>query len=234
MSRIKHTAVRLLEKRQVRLSIICGALVLVAGTVVLPISVSNDNSPEEILQPRLGSFALAPYFQLGGGAVQFRAPVGGVTTSGSKYPRSELREMAADGTKQASWSNVSETHTMIIREAITHVPAVRSQLVAGQIHDAKEYVILIRLEGTHLFVESDGDNVGTLDDAYKLGTPFTVKIVAGNGRIVVSYNDVQKVDFAKGGSGYYFKAGCYTQSNPSKGDDPSDYGEVVIYSLQLT
>ena len=32
-------------------------------------------------------------------------------------------------------------------------------------------------------------------------------------------------------TGCYFKAGCYTQSNESKGDKPESYGEVVIYKL---
>jgi poly(beta-D-mannuronate) lyase len=204
--------------------------------LTLPISSSHDSSPEEIEQPGLANFSLAPYFQLtaAGTGVQFQAPVGGVTTTNSKYPRSELREMTDNGANEASWSNISETHTMTIRQAITHLPTVRPELVAGQIHDDDDYVILIRLEGSHLFVEGDGDNVGTLDDAYKLGTVFTVKVVAGGGHIEVFYNGVQKADYNKSGSDYYFKAGCYTQSNPSKGDDPNDYGQVIIYSLQTT
>ncbi|MBL8993880.1 MAG: polysaccharide lyase family 7 protein, partial [Spirochaetia bacterium] len=42
-----------------------------------------------------------------------------------------------------------------------------------------------------------------------------------------------KVDYANTNKGCYFKAGCYTQSNPSKGDDPNDYGRVVIRSLKV-
>jgi hypothetical protein len=213
-----------------------GVLHLNSWKLTLPISTSKDGSPDEITQPRLDSFVLSPYFQLTPDhtGVQFRAPVGGVTTSGSKYPRSELREMTAGGATPASWSNAAQTHTMTIRQAITHVPAVRPQLVAGQIHDAKDYVILIRLEGVHLFVEADGNNVGTLDDNYRLGTVFTVQVVAGDGHIRVSYNGVVKADYVKSGSGYYFKAGCYTQSNPSKGDAPDDYGQVVVYGLDVT
>ncbi len=43
--------------------------------------------------------------------VQFRAPVDGVTTSGSSYPRSELREMTDSGSSEASWSSTSGTHS---------------------------------------------------------------------------------------------------------------------------
>ena len=161
----------------------------------------------------------------------FRAPVGGVTTENSDYPRTELREM--NGSSEASWSNTSGTHTMTIREAITHVPAVKPHVVAGQIHDAEDDVVMIRLERSNLFVEQNGDSIGTLDGNYRLGTEFTVELVAADGHIKVFYNGVLKVDEARSGSGWYFKAGCYTQSNPSKGDAPKAYGEVVISRLDV-
>lgn len=204
--------------------------------LTLPIAAQNGDGPEEITQPQLASFILAPYFQLNAekNGVMFQAPVGGVTTENSKYSRSELREMTGNGSKRASWSNTSGTNTMTIRQAITRAPAVKNEVVAGQIHDAEEYIILIRLNGSTLFVQADGKNIGTLDNNYVLGTAFDVQISASNGRIRVLYNGVQKADYAKSGSGYYFKAGCYTQSNPSKGDNPNDFGQVVIYSLQVS
>jgi poly(beta-D-mannuronate) lyase len=160
------------------------------------------------------------------------APVGGVTTSNSGYPRSELREM--NGSSAASWSNTSGVHTMTVTEAITHLPAVKPHVVAAQIHDAQDDVVMIRLEGSNLFVEQNGNSVGTLDAAYRLGTVFTVKLVAADGHIKVFYNGVLKLDVVRAGSGWYFKAGCYTQSNPTKGDAPDAYGEVVIYGLDVT
>ena len=94
--------------------------------------------------------------------------------------------------------------------------------------------MLVRLDGSDLFVENNGNNVGTLNANYSLGTAFTIQINVSNGYIQVLYNGSQKVDFANKGSGYYFKAGCYTQSNPSDGDSPSAYGQVIIYSLQVS
>jgi hypothetical protein len=204
--------------------------------LTLPIAKPGTNDPQTIKQPQLNSFALAPYFQLNAGAngVVFQAPAGGVTTKNSKYPRSELREMANGGTQEASWSDTNGTHTMTIRQAITHLPAAKPHVVAGQIHDDSSDVIEIRLEGSNLFVEADGKSVGTLDGGYQLGAVFTVQVTAANGHIQVAYNGVTKVDYAKSGSGYYFKAGCYTQSNPGKGDSPGAYGEVVIYGLQVS
>ena len=45
-----------------------------------------------------------------------------------------------------------------------------------------------------------------------------VKLAIDIVKIFVYYNGVQKVTYSKSGSGWYFKAGSYTQSNPSKGD----------------
>jgi poly(beta-D-mannuronate) lyase len=213
-----------------------GLLDLRGWKLTLPIETPHDGHPDEILQPELATFVLEPYFHLNAkkDGVVFRAPVEGATTSGSGYPRSELREMTADGKRLASWSTTSGKHTMVIRQAITHVPAVKDEVVAGQIHDGSSDLIEIRLEGKHLFVAADGPNVGTLDSNYTLGTVFTVKIEATGGHVKVSYNDVLKVDIARATGSCYFKAGMYPQSNLSKGDAPGAYGEAIIYDVKVT
>jgi len=170
--------------------------------------------------------------------VQFRAPTNGVTTSGSGYPRSELREMKDSGKSNASWSTSSGTHTMIIDEAITAVPKTKKHVVAGQIHDASDDVIVIRLEFPKLFVDINGETGPTLDSNYVLGKRFTVKFVASGGKVKVYYNNSSSAAYtlSKSASGCYFKAGAYTQSNCDKESScsSSNYGEVNIYSLEVT
>lgn len=203
--------------------------------LALPVDTAHGGSPDQIDQPELNGFTLSPYFQLNGdkSGVVFQAHAGGATTKNSSYPRSELREMTNNGASMASWSNTSGMHTMIVRQAITHLPVAKPEVVAGQIHDADDDVVMIRLSGQRLFVQADGDDWGTLDPAYSLGTTFTVKVEASDGHIRIYYNGEQKVDKVQSGSGWYFKAGCYTQSNTTKGDTANAYGEVVIYSLQV-
>ncbi len=206
--------------------------------ITLPIADPTKSafSPLEVLQPRLATYSHPIHFHLTAAkdAVVFQAHAGGVTTSNSGYPRSELREMANDGKDNASWSTTTGTHTMTITQTITHLPEVKPHVVAGQIHDSGDDVIMVRLERNKLFVEGGGRDLGTLETNYQLGTRFTVKIVATGGRIRVSYNDVQKVDLAASiSSGCYFKAGAYTQSNTSKGDLPTAYGEVIIHDLKV-
>ncbi|MGE5549054.1 MAG: polysaccharide lyase family 7 protein [Bacteroidota bacterium] len=209
--------------------------------ITLPIG--SSGSPTEIKQPQLDTYSVDPYFKLtpAKDGVQFRAHCGGTTTSGSSYPRSELREMTgyltgSGYTEGSGWKSTSGTHTMYIRQAITHLPVAKPHVVAGQIHDASDDVTVFRLEGSSLYI-TDGDNTHgyLLTDNYRLGTVFTCKMVVSGGKITYYYND-QLVNYSqtKSLSGCYFKAGCYTQSNTSKGDEPSAYGEVIVYDLQVT
>jgi hypothetical protein len=204
----------------------------------LTLPTGSSGSPTEIEQPELATFELAPYFHLNPGrdGVLFRAHAGGVTTSGSSYPRSELREMTNRGADLAAWSTTSGVHTMTVTYAILQIPAVKPHVVAGQIHDSSDDVVMIRLEGTNLFVEGGGNDLGNLKPDYQLGTRFTVRLSASGGRIRIFYEDMTtpKVDVARSATGCYFKAGAYTQSNPSRGDAPDAYGEVVIFSLDVT
>jgi hypothetical protein len=190
----------------------------------------------EVSQPALATYRNAAFFDIGpkGSGVLFTAAAGGATTSGSSYPRSELREMTGGGKTKAAWSNKSGVHTMTLTQAITAVPKVKPHVVAGQIHDADDDVMMIRLEGKRLFVESDGDEVGLLNASYVLGTTFTVKITASSSGIKVVYNDAKTVSLKNVGSGFYFKAGCYTQSNTSKGDAASAAGAVLVHALAVT
>jgi poly(beta-D-mannuronate) lyase len=202
----------------------------------LTLPTGESGSPTEVRQPQLAQFSAPGAFWLDGArqGVVFRAAAGGVTTENSSYPRSELREMTAAGATEAGWSNAVGAHVMSITQAITALPAAKPHVVAGQVHDADDDVIMIRLEGSRLFVESDGDEVALLDPAYQLGTKFTVEIKATPAGIAVSYNGSPVVALSTISQGLYFKAGCYTQSNPSKGDSPESYGEVVIYALTVS
>ncbi len=204
--------------------------------ITLPIG--SSGSPTEIKQPDLATYKHDEYFHLtpAKSGVLFKAHCGGVTTSGSSYPRSELREMTNNGTDRASWSTTSGTHTMYIKQAITHIPDTKRHVVAGQIHDSDDDLIVFRLESTHLFIDHNGKDPTTLTRDYSPGDIFEAKFVAGDGKVAVYYNGVHQEDHPASKSGCYFKAGCYTQASSSKeynGTYPSEdeYGEVVIYDL---
>lgn len=199
----------------------------------------KSEKPTETFQPELNTLSVDSCFYVAPteDGVVFRAPVNGVTTKNSSYPRSELREMKNGGEDQASWSTTDGTHTMFIDQAITAVPNDKKHIVAGQIHGSEDDIIAIRLEHPKLFIDLNGEDGPILDANYKLGTRFTVKFVAEDGKIKIYYNDGEEpaYTYKKKDSSCYFKAGVYTQSNCSKEKKCSDdnFGEVVIYNLTI-
>ncbi|MFH8533831.1 chondroitinase-B domain-containing protein [Streptomyces tendae] len=200
--------------------------------------VGEKESPTNVYQPELDTYANDPWFTTDDDctAVRFRAPVNGVTTSGSKYPRSELREMTDSGESKASWSSTSGTHTMVIDQAITDVPEETPNVVAGQIHDDSDDVSVFRLEGSKLYVTDEDEKAHLVTEDYELGTRFQAKFVVSDGKIKAYYNGQLQTTLSKEFSGAYFKAGAYTQANCDKSDPCSEdnYGQVKIYGLSVT
>lgn len=201
--------------------------------------IGSAGSPTEITQPQLATYSVDPWFVATPACdgVQFRAPVDGVTTSGSSYPRSELREMTNNGTTNASWSSDSGTSTMVINEAVTALPNTKPHIVVGQIHDSSNDISVFRLEGSTLYVTNgDTSHYAVATTNYQLGTPFEAKFVVSNNQIQAYYNGTLVTTIPASFSGAYFKAGAYTQANCTNSSpcDDTNYGESVIYSLSVT
>jgi hypothetical protein len=203
----------------------------------LPTGPSEDST--EITQPQLATFSADPYFTVaqGGTAVQFRSGVDGVTTSGSGYPRSELREMKDNGADEASWSSTSGTSTLTVKEAFTHLPNDKPQVVGAQIHDSSDDITVFRLEGSSLYI-THGDNTHykLVTSGYVLGTPYEAKFVVSGGQIKAYYNGTLETTIAYSGSGNYFKAGAYVRANCTNSAPctSTNYGEVDIYGLTVS
>ncbi len=203
-----------------------------------PIDTQTPGKVDEYKQPVLKTFTDANWFHLNAtkDGVVFKANTGGVTTSGSGYPRSELREMTNNGTTNASWGSATGTHTLFIEQAITHLPDVKPHIVVGQIHDANDDIIVFRLEKKKLFIDLNGDDGPTLDNNYMLGKHFTVMFKVHDNKVDCYYNDALVYTYNTTFSGAYFKAGAYVQSscqgkNKVSGESCDAYGEVEIYRL---
>ncbi len=203
--------------------------------LTLPVDTEHNGSPDEIKQPELESYS-SQYFYLNPAkdAVVFKAFTGGETTKGSNYPRTELREMSADGKQPASWSSVSGRHILYIDQKVTHLPDVRKHIVIGQIHDASRYTIFFRLEDSKLIISVNKGERIILDANYVLGTRFNVMFDVANGKTKCFYNGNLVYVHEEIFEGAYFKAGAYVQSS-CKGDkkvvgEPCDsYGSVEIF-----
>lgn len=198
--------------------------------ITLPIG--SGNKPKEITRPGLSTYENKPYFYTDNGVdVVFQAPVNGVTTSGSSYPRSELRQMDGNG-DETSWSNKHDTWTMEATMAFTHLPGTKPHCVGLQIHDSNDDVTVLRLEGNDLYVtKGDDTHYDLIDGSYSLGTFMDVKVVANAGGSIDWYFDgVKKATVSGVYSGLYFKAGVYPQANESNG---TGYGQTKFRSLKV-
>ena len=205
--------------------------------VTLP--VGDEEEPAEVEQPELATFTAQPWFVPTEDCtgVRFRSAVDGVTTGGSSYPRSELREMTGDGSDEAEWSTSDGTHTMVVNEAITHLPNDKPHVVAGQIHGGDDDLTVFRLQDTKLYVTNGDDSTYHLvTDEYVLGTPFEAKFVAHDGQIDAYYNGELETTIEVDSSTAYFKVGAYTQANCDNSDpcDEANYGEVVVDSVTVS
>jgi hypothetical protein len=204
----------------------------------VPEGIKTPDRSDEYKQPMLNSYQHKDWFYANkkGDGVVFKAPTGGTTTKGSGYPRSELREMTDNGTKNASWSSAAGKHTLFIDLKINHLPVVKPHLVVGQIHDAEDDVIVFRLENKKLFVNLDDVKGPVLDDNYKLGTRFTLMFKVNNDETECYYNGKLMFTYKKAFENAYFKAGAYVQSSCQgkrkvEGEACDAYGEMEIYRV---
>jgi hypothetical protein len=203
----------------------------------LTLPTGSAGSPEEVNEQSLSSYGGSQWFRATPDCdgVAFRAPVDGVTTKGSSYPRSELREMGA-GNQAAAWSADSGTHWLAVTEAFTSLPQGKPELVGAQIHDDKDDVSVFRLEGSKLYI-TNGDNphYKLVTDAYQLGTVFDAAFLVTNGMVGAYYNGQLVAQISRSFSNAYFKVGAYTQANCARVSpcDEGNYGETVVYSLAV-
>lgn len=206
------------------------------GRWKLQLPAGEEEDPDEVKPPELSEFRSRPWFVATADcdAVRFRAPVDGVTTGGSGYPRSELREM--EGEDEAEWSVDEGVHTMVIDQSITHLPKGKPHVVAGQIHGGDDDLTTFRLEGSKLYITNGDDAHHELVTSdYELGSRFTAKFVASDGEIKAYVDDVLQTTIESDSSSAYFKVGAYTQANCENASPCTEdnYGEVVLHGLTV-
>jgi poly(beta-D-mannuronate) lyase len=169
------------------------------------------------------------------GGVVFQANAGGFHSPNSKFARCEAREMKDDDWTKAAWKS-SESHSLECDLAIDVSGLAKRKRINGmQIHDGGDDVCQIMVDGTKLqLAHDDGRSFELIDDNYT-GERFTCRIAVANNRIKVFYNGAQKVDIPKSGSGWFWKMGCYLQSDvPNHHEDPDATGAVTIWRYALS
>jgi hypothetical protein len=181
-----------------------------------------------------------------GSAVRFRSHLNGATTGGSKYPRTELREMKpGDPTKKAEWNPADATvRTLTAHVKVVQTPSTPShkRVSIGQIHGGDDDLLQIMYDAEKKaigYTWPDSSDEGAwkknLIHPYTPGTWFTYRIQAGGGRVRIFIDGQEKaVENDVDSPRCYFKAGAYTQSSVIKQPGtakPNDFGEAVFRSV---
>ena len=174
------------------------------------------------------------------GAMTFWAFVLGATTSGSSYPRSELREQISPPLNSSNWVPYG-VHLLSAQCRVTQVPST-GKVIIGQIHcytgNARPLLKLQYESGVIAALVKTNSN---FDPDYKLyfqnvglSNLINYQIKIENGLVTTTVNGSNQAvnvfltdpDWAT--NGLYFKAGSYCQDNVG---DTNEGSRVAFYML---
>ena len=166
------------------------------------------------------------------GSLTFSVPVIGVTTSGSHYPRSELREMIKG--KKAAW-HIADGGKLTATLAINELPvpddkSKHGRVVIGQIHGPSDELCRLYYDNGKLYfhddksgqshheVQFDLKNAAGKTSNIALNEKFTYSITVSKGILSVTalyagmtYMASESISSFWPKKALYFKAGVYCQ-----------------------
>lgn len=201
---------------------------------------SGAKKADEILSPALVKGYTSQYFYTNSdGAMTFWAPVNGVTTGGTHYPRSELREMKASGAEY-DWTESDGVAVLRATCSVLQAPTSTGKTVIGQIHAKSINLPLLKLayDRGQIVALVKKTSKNDEDTPYKLGRvgigeKVNYEIRLDGDALTISANGVSAtVSVAEDWRPvtFYFKAGNYVQAT---GDSSTDGGRVAFYSIEV-
>ncbi|AZQ62755.1 polysaccharide lyase family 7 protein [Flammeovirga pectinis] len=196
------------------------------------------------------------FFTEDGQSVAFKCYGGYPTSSGSGNPRTELREMTANGSSTLNWDGTKGTNRMEWKVKVDQLPS-SGKACFGQIHGrSSDFDDVIRIQfqgddnqsegGVRLKImgwvteENDDKEGDYLDGDWKLDEEYHFELIFEDSNVWVNQIDEsgEKKEiyrFEGCASDYnYFKAGIYLQSMQNKPFDLNDYGQVSISYLNIS
>ncbi len=210
-----------------------------AWKLTLPLDGPDSGSAaDEVKQPKLATYtSSACKVADDGKSVLFTVHHGGATTSGSKNPRSELREMRPGGLDEITWDGRKGHHRLEVFLSIDHLTVVKPHVVVAQIHDAEDDLTVLRGEGVKgtnrikmWLTRGDATNAHYLGEV-RIGEVFKFAFAVVGGKVRYEWRG-KPVDYAiPATAGSYFKVGNYLQSNPTTApkESTAPYSQVRLY-----
>ena len=240
--------------RFVYLATVCfGAVTVVALDPARPPGANFDLSHWKLTLPDAAASEVSPgqlaagvtnaFFATGpDGAMVFFCPVTGGTTSGSAYPRCELRELMDTWNSTVNWTGQGR-HRLTAQCRVSQIPS-SGKVIIGQIHSYSGNARpLVKLQfnsgGIEALVkkspDSDTDTRFTFPDA-ALNDMISYQIEVVNGLLSMTVGGVQRSvnvfqsDPAWADQTFYFKAGNYCQDNSGATNEGA---VVAFYQLSI-
>jgi hypothetical protein len=194
----------------------------------------------------VGGFTDSPYFVMNssGSAVVFWTPMnGGRTSSNTKYPRTELRELKSDGVTKASWDGTTARDRMQGASKVMHFAPIKCQMCCAQVHDATQDTLQVRSEaasatGSQTWrLQIFGAYVKDLITGVSLGQEVGWDIDFNANVLTVRINGTSQwtQSASQYVAGQYFKVGSYPQQNSTdQANAPTEYASVELRNLIIT
>lgn len=208
------------------------------------------------VSPIPSNYDYEPYFYTASdGAMVFMSPVEGARTGGTKYPRSELREL--DGQGDLAYWTVEDGGTLSATLAVNELPKKDDgrpgRIVIGQIHGPDDELCRLYYDKGELYFHDDkaGSNHEETRFVLKnssgqrtnipLNAKFSYKIEANRKTLTVTakfngqtYSAVDPISSFWPGKKNYFKAGVYVQVGTSEsGANTTGYGQAKASFYEL-
>jgi hypothetical protein len=225
--------------------------------ITLPVDSSGGFSGGAVEVKNIPSdYQRAPYFvRNSDGSLTFSAPTDGATTSGSKYPRSELREMTASGAN-AAWTIEQGGYleaTLAVNEIPVKSDGSLGRVVIGQIHGPDDELNRLYYDKGQIYFVDDKAGSSQKETQFVLrsnsGAAASIPLNAKFDYSIQIRDGLQTVSVSYGGTVYsatetissfwpgkalYFKAGIYVQvgkAGSGAGSIGTGKGTVTFYRL---
>jgi hypothetical protein len=201
---------------------------------MLTLPIGKIENPRDVKYPEIVNYTNSN-FRTVNGTIVLRTPVKGVSTENSKFPRTELREMA-DLKTRAFWNTSYGRHIVHFTTSVTRLPKTVPRVVIGQLYceddDLVQIRSLIRNKTTIIDVVYN-KVVHVLDAKYKLGKTFSISMFVENNIVSVMYNTNASavINLPNSFKDCYFKVGNYPQYHNATS---SEISEVRLSRLNVT
>lgn len=208
---------------------------------LLQLPTGSGTSPDQIKPAELlAGYTSAYFYNADDGGYLFMDPAQGITTSGSKHCRTEMREQKLQG-GGAAWPSTG-THSMTVEGKVVKLGG--GSIAVGQLFNGTDSIPLCELQYTNsqkfslLYEEAKGGGSSTdLKTTVDLNTRYTFALSMVEGELRVSINGKQ-VYSRKPSAGildnsFYFKFGNYDQSTSAGTPTTTPHSIVEVYKVDL-